>query len=103
MALLRPTPAEQMVDGQGRPYFLWDCDLTMAQFQALLHHNDPQVRLAMTAKLMRQARPEDVLQFVDRSALVALEPAIADQLGDKAGFWAFWCEVWRKRGASHAG
>lgn len=103
MSLLRPTPAEQMVDGHGRPYFLWDCDLTMEQFVALLHHDDPHIRSAMTAKLMRQARPEDVLLFVDRATLVAIEPAISAQLGDKAGFWAFWCDAWRKRGAQDAG
>jgi hypothetical protein len=28
-----PTPSEKLVDSQGRPCFLWDCDLTLEELQ----------------------------------------------------------------------
>lgn len=95
MKLLRITPADAMVDAQGRPYFLWDCDLTLGQLRDLLASGDRPTRLLMLAKVLRQARPEDALQFVTRAELVLLEPELRPQLGEQAGFWQFWCDVWR--------
>lgn len=34
--MLNPTPREQMLDCQGRPYFLWDCDLDVQQVEQCL-------------------------------------------------------------------
>jgi hypothetical protein len=31
--MLCPTSEERLTDSQGRPYFLWDCDVTLAQFR----------------------------------------------------------------------
>ncbi len=42
--MLNPTPPEGLTDDQGRPYFLWDCDLTLEQFERGLHDPDPEVR-----------------------------------------------------------
>jgi len=42
--VLNPTPPEGLTDDQGRPYFLWDCDLTLEQFERGLHDPDPEVR-----------------------------------------------------------
>ena len=97
MNLLRTTPQDAMVDARGRPYFLWDCDLTMDQLHEALASDDRPTRLTMLAKVLRQARPEDALTFVGRAELVQLEPELRPQLGERAGFWQFWCEVWRTR------
>ncbi len=34
--MLCPTPPEKLCDARGRPYFLWDNELTLAEFLALL-------------------------------------------------------------------
>jgi hypothetical protein len=51
--VLNPTPPVGLTDDQGRPYFLWDCDLTLEQFERGLH--DPELRAYLVRKLMRQA------------------------------------------------
>jgi len=53
-----------MVDARGRPYFLWDDDLTIDMSRAHLVDPDPEVRAYFLGKLMRQARPDDVFTFV---------------------------------------
>ena len=52
--MLNPTPREKLLDSQGRPYFLWDCDMTADEFQRGLGNPDPNVRAYLVAKLMRQ-------------------------------------------------
>lgn len=42
---LNPTPPDRLVDQHGRPYFLWDMDITLADFQARLADEDEVVRL----------------------------------------------------------
>lgn len=36
--MLNPTPAERMVDKQGYPYFLWDCDMTLDELRNALRN-----------------------------------------------------------------
>ncbi len=38
--MLCPTPPESLVDREGRPYFLWDCELTLEEFKKRLTHPD---------------------------------------------------------------
>ena len=44
MALLAPTPAERLLDAAGRPYFLWDDDMTLDVFRQKLGDPDGEVR-----------------------------------------------------------
>jgi hypothetical protein len=39
--MLNPTPKDKLLDSQGRPYFLWDCDMTLEEFQRGLQHPIP--------------------------------------------------------------
>lgn len=64
MNYLNPTPPGRLVDATGRPYFLWDTDQTLDAFVRILGDADPDVRAYAIAKLMRQARPDDVFSFV---------------------------------------
>jgi hypothetical protein len=52
-----------MVDAKGRPYFLWDEDITLEVFRSRLADPDPEVRAYYLGKLMRQAKPDDVFTF----------------------------------------
>jgi len=42
--MLAPTPYDRMVDRQGRPYFLWDVEMTLEEFERSLRDSDPAAR-----------------------------------------------------------
>lgn len=92
MSALHPTPPDRMVDAEARPYFLWDVDMTLEAFQQRLVDADPLIRAHFLAKLMRQARPDDVLLMVGTRALREAWPDVAHQLGHTRAFWAWWLE-----------
>jgi hypothetical protein len=58
--MLSPTPPEALTGARGRPYFLRDCDLTLARLNERLRDPNPDVGAYFVAKLMRQAKPDDV-------------------------------------------
>lgn len=87
-----------MVDAHGRPYFLWDCDLTLDQFRTLLQDPDERVRAFMIGKLMRQAKPDDVFQFVKPGTIRKLWPKVIRHLGRSRAFWTWLFERWEASG-----
>jgi len=44
MSSLNPTTRERLVDAEGRPYFLWDVDMTLERFRQHLAGDDLEVR-----------------------------------------------------------
>lgn len=94
MSLLNPTAPDRMVDAHGRPYFLWDADMTLDQFRAGLRDPDPEVRAYLVAKLMRQAKPDDVFQFVRVAEIVELWPRLMRFLGRSEPMWRWLLERW---------
>jgi len=98
--VLNPTPREKLLDSQGRPYFLWDCDLTLEQFQAGLRNSDLDVRAYLVGKLMRQAKPDDVFSFVSPKEIRELWPRIERRLGRSRSFWTWLFERWDAQGRS---
>ncbi len=94
MAHLNITPRDRMVDGQGRPYFLWDTQLTLPEFEQKLRDPDPDVRAYFLAKLMRQARPDDVFAFVRLADITADLPRVQRHLGRTRAFWSWILETW---------
>lgn len=93
MPVLNTTPPERLVDARGRPYFLWDADMTLEAFRECLADPDPAVRAHFLAKLMRQARPDDVLALVGTRAMRDAWALVERQLGDKRALWAWWLKV----------
>jgi hypothetical protein len=89
MSLLNPTRPELMCDRRGRPYFQWDCDMTLAEFRAQLRSPDRTARAYLTGKLMRQAKPDDVFEFV--------RVAEIRYLGRSRPFWEWLLGVWERR------
>jgi hypothetical protein len=85
-----PTPASLLVDGRGRPYFLWDVDMTLEEFEAALKSPDQEVRAYLVGKLMRQAKAADVPRFVTAEEARALWPILQRYLGHTR-------EMWRRR------
>lgn len=82
-----------MTDALGRPYFLWDCDMSLATFEERLRDPDPEMRAHFLAKLLRQARPDDAISMVGTRAIRAAWPSIENQLGDKHDLWSWWLRV----------
>jgi hypothetical protein len=97
MGLLHPTPLDRMVDGRGRPYFLWDVDMTLQDFERRLRDGDAPTRGYLVGKLMRQARPDDVFTFVTRDEIETLWPELERYLGRTRAFWRWWLDYWRSR------
>lgn len=94
MAILCPTPRDRMVDSASRPYFLWDSDVTLERFQEHLRTGTEAVRVHLVAKLMRQAKPDDVFEFVRLGEITRLWPLVGPRLGRTREFWTWWLQVW---------
>ena len=96
--MLSPTPADLLVDQQGRPYFLWDCEMTLDQLKAGLVSSDSEVRAYLLGKIMRQAKPDDVLQLVSMDAIRELWPGLKRYLGESRELWEWLLERWKEPG-----
>jgi hypothetical protein len=94
MGLLNPTAKDRLCDARGRPYFLWDVDIDVARFRDLLGCTDPVVRAHFTAKMMRQAKPDDVFEFVTLADIVRDWSLVQPQLGKRREFWSWLLERW---------
>jgi hypothetical protein len=86
-SLLNTTPRNVMVDARGRPYFLWDVDMTLQHFEERLRAGDRTTRACLVAKLMRQAKPDDVFTFVTLDQIRDLWPYLQRDLGLTRAFW----------------
>lgn len=100
MSALAPTPLDRLADSSGRPYFLWDEDVTLDQFRERLRDPDPAVRGYFLGKLMRQAKPDDVFTFVTLRELEEQLAAVEPYLGRSRPFWLWVIESWGTKGAS---
>ena len=96
--MLNPTPRNQLTDQQGRAYFLWDCDLTLEEFQSKLRDPDPEMRAYLIGKLMRQAKPDDVFSFVSAREIRELWPRLVRYLGKTRELWTWLFETWERQG-----
>lgn len=99
--VLSRTPPERLVDGEGRPYFLWDVDMTLEAFEQGIRDPEPSVRAYLVGKLMRQAKPDDVFTFVSVREIEDLWPLLERYLGKVRPFWSWLLATWRaQRGAN---
>jgi hypothetical protein len=92
--MLNPTPLDQMLDEQGRPYFM--PSLTLEQFLKRL--NDPEDRSYLIAQLMREARPDDVFSFLSPRDLLETWPQVEELLGRQRVFWDWLLRIWEDQG-----
>ena len=96
--MLNPTPEQKLLDSQGRPYFLWDCDLTLEEFRLGLQNPDANVRAYLVGKLMRQAKPDDVFNYVSPREIQELWPRLERYLDRSRPFWTWLFERWKAQG-----
>ena len=96
--MLCPTPEHLLTDRSGRPYFLWDVDVTMAAFRVSLASSDDNERAYWVGKMMRQAKPDDALSFVSAAEMRRLWPLLERNLGRTRPFWEWLLAEWQKHG-----
>lgn len=85
--MLNPTPPEKLCDRHGRPYFLWDLDMTLETFRSRLIDPDPDIRAHALGKLLRQARPDDALTLVTVVQIRQDWDRVQRHLGHRRAFW----------------
>ena len=68
--------------------------MTLERFETLLREGDAEQRTHLIAKLMRQAKPDDVFEFVTLSQIEAIWPTLRLKLGKTHAFWTWWMERW---------
>jgi hypothetical protein len=84
--MLNPTPVDQLVDEQNRPYFM--PEMTLDRFQKGLRDSNPEARAYLIGKLMREARPDDVFSFVSPQQIAEIWDQVEIYLGSRRrDFW----------------
>jgi hypothetical protein len=94
MSLMNPTPLERLVDAEGRPYFLWDCDMTLDSFKERIRSGSRTERAYLLGKLMRQAKPDDVFQFTSLADIREHWMDLERYLGRTRPFWTWLLAEW---------
>ena len=85
--ILNLTPPDKLCDARGRPYFLWDNDLSLDAFRELLTSPDDDVRAHAIGKLLRQARTDDALSMVSAEVVRRDWTKVVRHLGKRRAFW----------------
>ena len=95
--MICPTPDELLCDPQGRPYFLWSEELTLAEFSERLR--DPAAADYWLATLLRQAKPDDVYRFVSLAEIARRWPGVRAGVGGRMrDFWDWRVRRWKEHG-----
>lgn len=81
-----------------RPYFLWDVPITDAELRERLQDPDPDTRAQWQGVIMREARFEEVWQYLGLTEILRDWPDIRRHLGRKRPYWEFLLDGWRKDG-----
>ena len=73
-------------------------EMTLDEFERAIGDHESPARPYLIGKLMRQAKPDDALQFVSPQAIADLWPLVQRYLGRSRPFWAWLLEEWERRG-----
>jgi hypothetical protein len=87
-----------MYEGTDRPDFLWDEPLTRDELKKLLGSGNEEERLYYAAKILREARFEEVWDYLSPMFLASHWEKLRRRLGRKKRFWEFLYTTWREHG-----
>jgi hypothetical protein len=87
-----------MQDVTNRPDFLWDERLTRDDLKKLLHGEDHEARLYYAAKILREARFEEVWEYFPPAFMASHWEKLRWRLGRKKKFWEFIYTTWQRHG-----
>ena len=85
-------------DPETRPWFLWDEDLSVGELRAILAAERHPRWIELAAKVMREARDDQVWLFLPVERAVARYAEIAPRLGRRRAFWDYLLGAWRHHG-----
>lgn len=81
------------------PYFNWDAPVTNAMVRSALAEGSESDKVFWIAKIMREARYEDVWQYISlRRDVLPRWSAIEPHLGRWQNKWRFLINSWQQRG-----
>lgn len=89
---------DNLADDAAQPYFIWNEPITISELRRLLQHSDHDVRALWMARIMREARYQDVWRFVELKDIVALFERLRRHLGRSLPMWEFLLSGWRRDG-----
>ena len=92
----RPLTAD-MSHEECRPYFLWDEDLSISELRERLAAAPEPERLRLIAKILREARDDEVWRFVAVRDVLDRWQVIAPLLGRRRAFWEFLFDAWKRQ------
>ena len=85
-------------DDTDRPDFLWDEPTTRFELKQILSGGNDEARLYYAAKILREARFEEVWEYLSPTFLAANWDGLQSRLGRKKQFWQFLFSTWRADG-----
>jgi hypothetical protein len=85
-------------DPDARPYFVWDEHITMRELRQKLASPVVEERALWMARVLREARYQDVWQLLRLSEVLAMWPLLDRHLGRTREFWNWLIEGWRSDG-----
>ena len=87
-----------MNDLDRRPGFLWDEGLSIRDMQRCISEGDDADRIPLLAKILREARDDQVWHFTTVQQIMDAWPRISPRLGRRRGFWEFLFDAWKRQG-----
>jgi hypothetical protein len=84
-----------------KPWFLWDVDVTEAEFRQALKHSDSAIRGQWQGGLLREARYAEIWSYVTLNEVVENWAEIVPHLGRRRAMWEWLLEGWRRDVVSH--
>jgi hypothetical protein len=85
-------------DPETRPWFLWDEDMSVRELRQVLADESHPRWLELAAKLMREARDDQVWLFLPVNRVAARYTDLAPRLGRRRPFWDYLLAAWRRHG-----
>jgi hypothetical protein len=81
-----------------RPDFLWDESLSREDLKKILAGENEEERLYYTAKILREARFEEVWDYLSPAVLASHWEKLRWRLGRRKRFWEFLYSTWHRHG-----
>jgi hypothetical protein len=78
--------------------FLWDEPLSRDDLKKVLAGEDEKESLYYAGKILREARFEEVWEYLSPAFLASHWEKLRAKLGRKKGFWDFFYSTWRAHG-----
>jgi len=95
---MEPPLTTDMTDRNRRPYFLWDESITIGELKETLADGDEAEKIRLLAKILREARDDEVWYFTNVQQVLDLWSQLAPRLGRRRAFWDFLFDAWRRHG-----